>query len=84
MDTKIHDADQRKVWPDSNNLDFNIQDLVQLKLRRNSNFPSQINNYFSETIGNKTYAVKGNPNLGEVRAFLIGVENTTPGKRQSL
>ncbi len=72
------DADQRKVWPDSNNLDFNIQDLVQLKLRRNRNFPSQINNYFSEQIGSKTYAVKGNPNLGEVRAFLIGVENSTP------
>ena len=71
------DADQRKVWPDSNNLDFNIQDLVQLKLRRNKDFPSQISNYFSEKIGNKTYAVKGNPNLGEVRAFLIGVENST-------
>ncbi len=69
--------DQRKVWPDSNSLDFDIQDLVQLKLLRNRNFPGQINNYFSETVGNKTFAVKGNPNLGEVRAFLIGVENST-------
>ena len=78
------DADQRKVWPDSNSLDFNIQDLVQLKLRRNRNFPQLINNYFSEKVGNKIYAVKGNPNLGEVRAFLIGVENSTPINGKSL
>ncbi len=69
------DAGQRRVWPDSNNLDFNIQDLVQLKLRRNSNQPNT-NNIYREVIGGKTFSVKGNPNLGEVRAFLIGVENT--------
>ncbi|WP_018613641.1 cell surface protein SprA [Segetibacter koreensis] len=69
------DADQRKVWPDSNNLDFDIQDLVQLKMRRNSNRPD-ISSYYQETIGNRKYAIKGNPNLGEVQAFLIGVENT--------
>jgi len=73
------DADQRKVWPDSNNLDFNIQDLVQLKMRRNRNFPNLINNYYSEQAGTKTYAVKGNPNLGEVQAFMIGIENSGNG-----
>jgi cell surface protein SprA len=67
--------DKRKVWPDSNNLDFNIQDLVQLKIRRNRD-ASRIDNYYSETIGNKIYSIKGNPNLGEVHAFLIGVENS--------
>jgi cell surface protein SprA len=69
------ETDQRKVWPDSNNLDFNVQDLVQLKLRRNRNAGANINNYYYETVGNKLFAVKGNPNLGEVRAFMIGVEN---------
>lgn len=69
------DAEQRIVWPDSNNLELNIQDLVQLKLRRNTN-PLNIDHYYQEKIGNKSYAIKGNPNLGEVRAFLIGVENT--------
>ncbi|HEX8462710.1 MAG TPA: cell surface protein SprA, partial [Segetibacter sp.] len=69
--------DKRKVWPDSNNLDFNVQDLVQLKIRRNAN-PSLINNYYSEKVGNKIYSIKGNPNLGEVQAFLIGVENFNP------
>ena len=69
--------DKRKVWPDSNNLDFNVQDLVQLKIRRNTD-PSRISNYYSETIGNKIYSIKGNPNLGEVQAFLIGVQNASP------
>ena len=69
------DADQRKVWPDSNNLALNIQDLVQLKVRRNSKNPD-INNYYQEIIGNRSYAIKGNPNLGEAQAFMIGIENT--------
>ncbi len=34
-------------------------------------------NYYQEIIGTQSYAIKGNPNLGEVRAFLIGVENTS-------
>ncbi|MDB5192422.1 MAG: sprA [Segetibacter sp.] len=66
------DADQRKVWPDSNNLDFDIQELVQLKMRR----PAQlVNTFYQETIGNKSFGIIGNPNLGEVRAFLVGIEN---------
>lgn len=69
------DAGQRAVWPDSNNLDFNIQDLVQLKIRRNNNLQN-ITSYYQEKIGNKSFAIKGNPNLGEVQAFLIGIENS--------
>ncbi len=69
------DAGQRKVWPDSNNLNLNIQDLVQLKVRRNSKI-LDINNYYQEIIGNRSYAIKGNPNLGEAQAFMIGIENT--------
>ena len=69
------DADQLKVWPDSNNLNLNVQDLVQLKLRRNKSLQN-ITSYYREINGGRSYAVKGNPNLGEVTAFLIGVENT--------
>jgi cell surface protein SprA len=69
------EAGQRTVWPDSNNLDFNIQDLVQLKIRRN-NTTQNITSYYQEKIGNKSFSIKGNPNLGEVQAFLIGIENS--------
>ncbi|WP_207496378.1 cell surface protein SprA [Aridibaculum aurantiacum] len=70
---------QKAVWPEPNNLDFDIQELVQLKVRRNG---GQINpnDFYQETIGNKLFAIKGNPNLGEVRAILVGVENVeVPG-----
>ncbi len=63
-----------EIWPDSNNLDFALQELVQLKIRRNTGrFP--IANKYSEQMGNRTFSIKGNPNLGEVQGFLIGIEN---------
>jgi len=69
------DAGQRRVWPDSNSLDFDIQDLVQLKDRRNQQRLSGVDPIYREFTGNKILSIKGNPNLGEVRAFFIGVEN---------
>ena len=63
------------IWPQSNNLDFSLNELVQLKLRRNSQQGNALDKIYREQIGDKTYSVLGNPNLGEVRGFLIGVEN---------
>ena len=68
-------TDSLKIWPEANNLDFNIQDLVDLKFRRNKQGISP-SVYFSETLASgKKYAVIGNPNLGEVHGILLGVEN---------
>lgn len=66
--------DSLAIWPEANNLDFDIQELVRLKTQRNkSGFsPAQ---YFSQVIDGKKYAIIGNPNLGEVRGMLMGVEN---------
>jgi cell surface protein SprA len=72
------DAGALKVWPDSNNLDFSLKELVNLKLRRNS-AGAPIDKIYREQIGNKTFSVHGNPNLGEVRGVLIGVENPQDG-----
>ena len=63
------------IWPDVNSLDIILNDLVQLKLRRNSAGLS-LSKIYREIQGNKTISVLGNPNLGEVQGFLIGVENT--------
>ena len=65
-----------EIWPAENNLDIILNDLVQLKLRRNSSGAS-LSNIYREVVGNKTISVFGNPNLGEVQGFLIGVENTS-------
>ncbi len=69
-------ATAEQIWPDSNSLHLILSDLVQLKLRRNEKSPD-ITQYYSEQIGGRTYALKGNPNLGEVQGFLIAVENET-------
>ncbi|RXK81397.1 T9SS outer membrane translocon Sov/SprA [Filimonas effusa] len=67
-------ATAEDVWPTANNLDFSLQELVKLKLRRN-NSGAMVNAIYREQIGDKTFSVLGNPNLAEVNAFLVGVEN---------
>ncbi len=67
-------TDSLAIWPEANNLALEIQDLVRLKTRRNKAgySPSQ---YYSETIGDRKFAIIGNPNLGEVKGMLMGIEN---------
>ena len=72
-------ATAEQIWPDSNNLDIILNDLVQLKLRRNNSNWS-ISKIYREKLGNKTISLLGNPNLGEVQGFLIGIENATQTK----
>ncbi len=71
-------ANADKIWPDSNNLDFDLQELVTLKLRRNANTTS-LTNIYRERIGLKTFSVMGNPNLAEVSGILVGIENPDGG-----
>ncbi|NCI47992.1 T9SS outer membrane translocon Sov/SprA [Sediminibacterium soli] len=66
---------EEKVWPTANNLDFNLRDLIDLKIRRNK-LSYSVTSIYREAIGNKTFSVMGNPNLGEVRGILVAVENT--------
>lgn len=74
-------ASDTVVWPTQNNLDFDIQTLINLKLQRN-NSGASVSTIYRQIIGDKTFSVMGNPNIGGVNAFLIGVEsastNTTP------
>jgi cell surface protein SprA len=63
------------VWPVANNLDLALNRLIQLKVDRNNKGVSNV--YFSETdTTGRTYAILGNPNLGAVQAFFLGVQNT--------
>ena len=62
------------VWPDSNNIDFNLQDLVQLKLRRNASQAS-VTQIYRESMGVKTFSVMGNPNIAQVNGVMIAVQN---------
>jgi cell surface protein SprA len=63
------------IWPDSNNLDFLLQDLIDLKNRRNAQPNASPTTYYSEQVGERIYGLFGNPNLGEVKGIFAGVEN---------
>jgi cell surface protein SprA len=67
-------TDSLQIWPKENNLDFELEDLVRLKERRNRLSNNSL--YYKETLPNgRSYAIFGNPNLGEVQGILLGVEN---------
>lgn len=62
------------IWPDANNLDMALQKLIDLKIERNNN--GLVSQYYKKTEADgREYAILGNPNLGEVRIFFIGIEN---------
>lgn len=64
------------IWPRSNELDLDLQLLTQIKVRRNNSVSPSA--YYSELQPDgKRYAILGNPNLGEVRGYFMGVENKT-------
>lgn len=60
------------VWPTANDFDLDLQELVRFKLRRTGS----VLNLFTENRGNGIHwSIMGNPNLGEVKGFLVGIEN---------
>ncbi len=68
--------DSLSIWPALNNLDFNLQDLPAMKLRRDKAGVSPSAYYSEAGPDGKRYGVIGNPNLGEVSGMLMAVENT--------
>jgi cell surface protein SprA len=67
-------ASDADIWPLQNELNVTLERLTQLKLARNkSGLPAQ---YFRQVDDDgREFAILGNPNLGEIRVFFIGVEN---------
>ncbi len=66
------------IWPDSNNLDFDMNVLVKLKAERNA-ASANPNEIYRKVVNGKLYSIVGNPNLGEIRGLLVGVENASNG-----
>lgn len=69
-------TDSLSIWPVANNLDFDLDLLTQLKMRRNQQGASSSTYYKEIQADGRSYAVIGNPNLGEVKGMLLSVENT--------
>jgi len=73
--TRWGETDSLKIWPAENNLDFDLQELVKLKIERNKSGVSPSQYYRKVLPSGRIYAMLGNPNLGEVRGMLLGLEN---------
>src|SRR5574343_49252 len=65
---------EARVGPVENNSDVLLRDLIELKLERN-NSGASLSAIYRKIIGNKTFSIMGNPNLGEVRGVLVAIEN---------
>jgi len=67
-------TDENIIWPAENSMEVFLQDFIQLKTERNLN-NSNPTAMYRKIVDGKTYSLIGNPNLGEVRGVLVGVEN---------
>lgn len=78
-------SDRYIVWPESNYLNFNLQNLVNLKKERNIAKSQEGSNVGYATLytgrdpdnEQNRMAVLGNPSLSDVRVILVGVRNNS-------
>lgn len=64
------------LWNPSNSLDLDLEQLTKIKQARNLSSVSLGKLFSQQQANGHVYAVIGNPNLGEVRGILLGVENS--------
>ena len=58
--TNWGEKDSLRIWPELNNLDFDLQELTRLKSRRNQQSGTSPSVYYSEVLADgRTYAVIG-------------------------
>lgn len=75
--------DREKVWPITNKLDFRLDVLTDLKLKRNRDKRQGQNGVTYQTVYSdydpdntkNTISIVGNPSLSEVKVIMIGVRN---------
>jgi cell surface protein SprA len=69
-------TDSLAIWPEQNNLDFDLNILTRIKTNRNKSPNPNPSVYYKEVMSDgRSYAIIGNPNLGEIRGMFLGVEN---------
>ncbi|HAN19142.1 MAG: cell surface protein SprA [Bacteroidetes bacterium GWC2_33_15] len=81
------DKNRNSVWPDENNVEIILDELVNVKQTRNTemqkaNSAIAINSIFSVYDGNTRLTVRGNPNLSNVKTIMIGIRN--PSKQSNI
>lgn len=69
-----------EIWPMENDVDLNIQDFVDAKIRRDKNNPNSIvtrtkDNVFDPGNTFKSIYIKGRPSLGNITTIVLGIRN---------
>ncbi len=72
--------DAEAIWPDENEMDIRLKDLINAKQERNVAMREGNSNYrlsipYIIYDGDRKITVKGTPNLAEVKTIMIGVRN---------
>lgn len=63
-----------EIWPEINNLDFDVGVLPQLKMARDvKGIPNS--QFYAEQIDGRTYAVMGQPNIAQIQTMFLGMAN---------
>ncbi len=80
--TNPGELDPNRIWPDANNMEINLDELVAKKTERNSkmlNDPSitLLTPYprYNVPATEKRITIKGSPNLSNIRIIMIGLRN---------
>ncbi len=76
--TSINDPDA--IWPEENNMEIVLDELVNVKQTRNvsmrdPNNTVELNKPYREKHGNAMITVLGNPSISDVKGILIGIRN---------
>ena len=74
------ESDRKIVWPDENFFSIDLESFTNAKLARNaamnkSGSSVNLSTIFTQTDGNGTVKVKGNPTLSDLKTLMIGVRN---------
>jgi cell surface protein SprA len=70
------DAYNDTLWNALNSLDLDLTALPKIKAERNASGADLNKPYRKVQANGHTYSIMGDPNLGEIRGILIGVQNT--------
>lgn len=73
-------SNQDAIWPEANNLDINLENLVKYKLERNVAIREDGSSYTYDAPyvvyeGNNKITILGSPSISDVRSMMIGIRN---------
>lgn len=78
--TQPNTSDPYAIWPDANLMDIELKLFQDIKIARNKARTANgdawdISEPFSYMVDGKTITIKGQPDMGQVRVYMLGVKN---------